>query len=243
MKKIKDGSLIDFNRYKEYFDNLKNILPSEKLVELARTLKTFENKNNEISVILNNITEPLISLGYEINHFTEKYSSLSSIKISNFLNLKYSVNEIQGYFDKKLKKDNRKIIIRKAIQAHFEENYILSIPVFLAQIDGLFFEIHCNDVEKVKGFSSICEKCMGKLCKRCAKNNERQKPTIRNIIQHLTKIEGGLTDDTVLLCVIEDIFGEFRNDILHGRNINYANKELSARLIIILMGMTENISR
>ncbi|MFA4930395.1 MAG: hypothetical protein WC570_00810 [Patescibacteria group bacterium] len=241
MKKTKDNNRIDFRNYKAYFDNLNDILPSKELAELAKTLKDYEKREQEVSTAIKNLTDPLVSLGYELDKLEEQYDGILDIKISNLLESQYSASKIKNFFNKKLQKNKRKHIINKAVQAHFDTNFILSIPVLLTQIDGLFFEIHISVPKDIKGYTAICDECMTKLCKECAKKNQRQKPTIRNIIQYLSKKENEFTNNKVLFDVIEDVFGEFRNDILHGRKIDYANKELSSRLILILMNITNNL--
>lgn len=125
---------------------------------------------------------------------------------------------------------NRKEIISKAIQAHLNKDYELSIPVFLTQIDGICFD-------KTNGSSYFLR--------------ENKKPKTNQYVN-------GLADDlrklyAVILTEIlpigysdkkeerqtyqrknPDIIQAFRHAVLHGESVDYANEISSLKLISFL---------
>ena len=116
----------------------------------------------------------------------------------------------------------RECILREAFQAHRENRYYLSIPVFLTQSEGICFE-----QTNLKLFS-----------------NRDNKSVLNKFVKNLE--EQGIID---ILCqaiaspscfnVPESLRGEFsfgpnRHEILHGININYGIRSNSIRAISLL---------
>lgn len=114
--------------------------------------------------------------------------------------------------------NNRGVIIGDALNAHLAGKYTLSIPILLAQIDGIFIEKHKDLEEK------LSKKCL--VCKR------KTYLTAGSISQYLANKSSEYLKE--FLAHIDDTFSKFRNDILHGKKLDYADKDLSTKLIITL---------
>jgi hypothetical protein len=113
-------------------------------------------------------------------------------------------------------------IVEKALDAHNRRDYLVSIPLFFTQIEGIL-----GDYLVYKG---IVTKRHGKLLDKNA--NE-----VQGIIQlincsnstgrpsNLKYVESALKDDKL---------SNKRNAILHGRNYSYGNAKLSTRILLLL---------
>ncbi|GEM_PF-2960331 len=114
----------------------------------------------------------------------------------------------------------RKDILKDAFDAHAEGKYTLAIPVLFSQIDGVFIDMH-NDLD-------------GKLTYTCPKCNEKltAQLTAKNISENLSSVIDPLMPN--LMSFTYNIFDEFRNGILHGKNTKYADRYLSTKLILII---------
>lgn len=114
-------------------------------------------------------------------------------------------------------------IISKALKAHLNSDYELSIPIMLAQIDGIFIEKY-KELDGKITYSKKCPECGTKI--------KREEPlNARNISQHILQKE----DTPYFHKHIINMFANLRNDILHGKNLNYPNKDISTKLIVTLL--------
>ena len=122
----------------------------------------------------------------------------------------------------------RVTIITKALEAHRKGDYELSVPILLAQIDGVFIEKH-KDLMEVITSSVKCNKC-GNIVKSKIPINAN------NISSYLASKENKYLDN--FLDYIHQTFREVRHDIMHGKKLDYADKDLSTKLIATLFHMS-----
>lgn len=131
-----------------------------------------------------------------------------------------TINELlKGFNDNELFKP-RIHIIEDALGAHLATKYTLSIPVILSQIDGIFIECY-----------KILE---GKISRKCPKCKHRTELPLnaRNISEYLAKRKSVYFG--WFLRHIMDTFEKLRNDILHGKKLNYPDADLSTKLVLTL---------
>lgn len=124
--------------------------------------------------------------------------------------LKANLNEFMIRYD----------LIQKAFDDHFTGRYYSSIPLFLIIIDGAV-----NDFTRSKGFFAEgtdvtawdcvvgCSDGLGKL--KAIFNQGRNKTNT------------------------EEIFMPYRNGILHGRDLNYANEYVSCKCIALIFAISD----
>jgi len=119
-------------------------------------------------------------------------------------------------------------ILKKTLKAHLNSDYELSIPILLSQIDGVFIEKHQGLDGKIS-FTNICKEC---------KNENKIKAPLnaRNISQYLLKKENQYMP--FFLNHIMNTFENLRHDILHGKKLDYPDKDLSTKLIVTLLELS-----
>lgn len=171
-------------------------------------------------------------------HFSNRgwcaYESFSSTTMENIVNLAESENvevaeeEMLAYYRNKLTINTGTLlknsefkkriqIFKVAINHHISKDYISSVPLFLMLMDGFV-----NDIERTGVFAtqtnltawdSIAahENGIGKIVKEL--NRSRKKTTI------------------------DSIDFPYRNGILHGRDLNYANEKVSAKALNLLLAL------
>jgi hypothetical protein len=116
-------------------------------------------------------------------------------------------------------------ILEKALNAHLSTDYELSIPIILSQIDGIFIDKH-KALTGLITFTSKCKDC-GAIVKTKIPLNAN------NISKYLLKKENEYLP--FFLDHVVDTFDNLRNDILHGKKLDYADKDLSTKLILTLL--------
>ena len=118
-------------------------------------------------------------------------------------------------------------IIEDALGAHLARKYTLSIPVILTQIDGIFIERY-----------KILEGELSYTCPKCGHRREMQL-NARNISEHLASRESVYLG--WFLRHIIDTFDKLRNDILHGKKLNYPDADLSTKLVLTLFQLHHSV--
>ena len=116
-------------------------------------------------------------------------------------------------------------ILEKALKAHLNSDYELSIPIILSQIDGIFIEKHKDLAGKIS-HNNRCQNCGAKM-------KTPALLTANNISMYLLNKENKYLP--FYLKHIIYIFSNFRNDILHGKKLDYPDKDLSTKLILTLI--------
>jgi len=113
----------------------------------------------------------------------------------------------------------RKDQIMHLLKAYRGGNYIVSIPLSFIVFDGIVSQ-------KIR--EPIKRKC--ECCKRPFRFDTTQ------LLQKLTGKKSSLEEDTKLVLeAIRELWESNRNDILHGRDFEYNNKDLALNLIINLI--------
>jgi hypothetical protein len=137
--------------------------------------------------------------------------------------LRRTIDELSGIFP------SRSVILNKAFLAHKKQNYELSIPVFLAQADGI-----CQELSGHHLFS-----------------NSRKRPPIKRFIEKLTP-------DSHIAALLEplrqtmpisestetrlDPLSLNRHGILHGVDVNYATETNSFKAMSLLSYVSSVLS-
>ena len=121
--------------------------------------------------------------------------------------------------------DSRMSIIKDALESHVSGKYSLSIPVLIAQIDGIFIEAHKDILKNDEG------KCVD-YCKKC-RHPYPISPTASRISR---KLEGSNGQSTYIPDFLKFIRKEYdiRSKILHGLDKDYPNRDHSTKLILAL---------
>ncbi|MCD6241329.1 hypothetical protein J7K27_07425 [Candidatus Bathyarchaeota archaeon] len=119
----------------------------------------------------------------------------------------------------------RVTIIREAIEAHIEGKYSLSIPVFLAQIEGILWD-YAERMGLVNEAKTIRSNKKIKIVSI--------KPLIRDTSLR-DKVSELITD-----YFLKEIYTEnFRHGILHGRITDYNKEENSMKLLLFIRALLE----
>lgn len=133
------------------------------------------------------------------------------------------VREIIHWLKKAKPFRERYELIQCAFDDHFSERYYASIPLFLIIIDGAV-----NDYTKSKGFFAEGTNVFAWDC--------------------LVGCDDGLTKLKDIFCKgrnktnHDEIRLPYRNGILHGRDLNYANKYVSCKCISLMFALTDWMS-
>ncbi|MCX7737435.1 MAG: hypothetical protein N2319_12085 [Candidatus Kapabacteria bacterium] len=145
-------------------------------------------------------------------------ATVTKILYSNTKKELYSEMMLNSFDDnKRLKK--RKTVILQGYHAHCRGEFYLSIPVFLAQIEGM--------VADFLVLSKICERNDHLLTKK-GLEKKIKKTGIENKEDFLMNIYNRITNFIV----------SERNAIMHGNKVNYSSAKLSTELLLILLYLT-----
>lgn len=113
----------------------------------------------------------------------------------------------------------RRTLMLNAIEDHFSGRYHASVPLFLMLIDGLV-----NDIERIGFFA---EKVDLKVWDTIAAHDSG--------LNAIAKILGKSRKKTTY----EEITLPYRNGILHGRDLGYANVKVSAKALSTLLALRD----
>lgn len=130
--------------------------------------------------------------------------------------------------------DSRKHIIKDALEAHVSGKYSLSIPVLVAQIDGIFIEAH-KDILKNEEGKSVS------YCKECG-HPYGISPTASRISRKLEESNDQFIYNPDFLKFVKEEYGP-RSKILHGLSKDYPNKDHSTKLILALYELRQTLGR
>ncbi len=130
-------------------------------------------------------------------------------------------------------------IVEKALLAHQERNYTVSIPTLLAQVEGTFTDALI--------LMSLVVRVNGKICERDSSGNPKLdkngKPIqLRGLKGKVDLLKRRLNasdlEDEYLLEALASFFTSYliseRNDIMHGKSISYGKAKLSIQLVLII---------
>lgn len=198
-----------------------------------KALISLKERDEEEAVMLQEINKELIPYGWV---FSPSLPAFSMKKI--YLQLKgkgvkavigtfteYFTNQVCKQIIKRIcsksEFNTRSHLIRDAFQAHCEEKYTLSVPVFLAQTEGAFMDYFEN-----KLYSSRKKKYLKKSSSSFKLINVAIE-SFEVFIQDVLAKTYGVKEK-----IPEGIFA--RHPILHGGSTDYGMKENSIRAILLL---------
>lgn len=134
----------------------------------------------------------------------------------------------------------RLLIIERAFSAHRERNYTMSIPVLLAQLEGVVTDILIlKRMVAPKGKKLYIRNSDGKI-KLDSKNKPVQIHGLGQIVQH-----ANVKDQEVLNAVVTVLTNQLvgdRNAILHGRRISYGTAKLSTQVLLLISVIANEIA-
>jgi len=117
-------------------------------------------------------------------------------------------------------------IIQDAINAHKAGKYSLSIPVFLAQIEGVLWDY--AEKQSIAAGTEITEKSGKKIKVTSAK------PLVKD-----TRLRD-LISENVATYFLERVYTkDFRHSVLHGRNVDYNKEENSMKLLLFIRALLD----
>ncbi|MBI4163347.1 MAG: hypothetical protein HY512_00675 [Candidatus Aenigmarchaeota archaeon] len=117
------------------------------------------------------------------------------------------------------------IILKEALYAHSNKNYIVSIPLLLTQIDGIYFTY-------AKRKKTVYQ---NKYIKGVQDSNSQA--NFKNLEKHLNLVSKEFLefiDKKVGVRAKKHTLWTYRNDVLHGKRTNYAEEQWSTKLLFIL---------
>ncbi|MCX9077474.1 MAG: hypothetical protein OIN84_05795, partial [Candidatus Methanoperedens sp.] len=121
-------------------------------------------------------------------------------------------------------------IIKQALVAHKNRNYVLSIPTLLAQVEGIF-----TDALVLKG---IAVRVNGRLCEKDIKGKPKLDKNNNPIPIHDLKqkvLKSNLQNEKILQALgqfFTSYLVDERNAILHGSHLTYGTAKLSVQLLL-----------
>jgi len=131
--------------------------------------------------------------------------------------------------------------LKQALLAHQSHQYYLSVPVFLAQAEGIF-----TDLLVLKKLAYKKEKMLYALANGFPKKNRSGKLLrLDTLGQKTTHAKGHFEEDKFIEITVDAIVGRFvkvRNGVFHGRINNYgtaANSTKALLLVFTLAGLFE----
>ncbi|NOT05244.1 MAG: hypothetical protein HOP27_11655 [Anaerolineales bacterium] len=153
-------------------------------------------------------------------------------EFANEMERLFSISQLRG----------RWTAMKQALLAHQTHQYFVSIPVFLAQAEGIFTELlvmrNLAYKEKNKVFA---------LKDGSPKKNIKEKIIGLNTLnEKVVHAKGHFDDEKIIRITVDTLVGRFtskRNDILHGRINNYGNAKTSTQtllLVFTLAGVLES---
>lgn len=147
-----------------------------------------------------------------------------------------------AHFERSTTLRRRREILKSAFSVHLNREYLVSIPVLIAQVEGLF-----GDALLLKG--TVISKgrklyVMGSDGKptRGKNNKEIEVKGIDRLLEIAEKQDDRPLMAGVAWTMADSLFPDYRNGILHGRTTNYRLPWLSAQAILALRVMAQDIA-
>lgn len=113
-------------------------------------------------------------------------------------------------------------IIEKALDAHSKRDYLISVPLFLTQIEGIF------------GDYLIHRELLTQRYSRLYDDENKELSGIIPLINYLNSKQPDNPFKAIESALKEDKLSNNRNAILHGRNCSYGKAKLSTRVLLLL---------
>ena len=150
------------------------------------------------------------------------------------------LNELIGEIKSNNLISKREKILSKAIYHHKHGDYISSIPLLLAQIEGTLWDIGIEKglIENKPNSTNLIDK-KGNLILDKNKNGKPIKCSLGELIIKLFGNTSKFGEHIKTNVYSKD----FRHPILHGREINYGDEQRSTMLLLMLFVLLEKTKR
>jgi len=132
-------------------------------------------------------------------------------------------------------------IVRQGLLAHQSRQYILSIPVLLSQVEGIFTDLLVQRKLAYKKRSNIYALNPDGSTKVNKKNERIKLDTLSQKTRHAKGKFEELFISATVDEIIEGIIPK-RNSILHGKNIRYASAKLSTQTVLLLHYLASQVN-
>lgn len=167
-----------------------------------------------------------LSLEYVLYLKNKDKDGLNEFLINFYNSQKIKVKELVN-----VECPKRNIIIDKALQAHNRSDFELSVPVLLAQIDGIFHDLTSKSIFSTsKRYSSRALDWVSEL------ESQNILPIVIAILEPL-KLHEILGSDFNSAEKLPDVV--HRNLVLHGKDVNYGTEINSCKVISLLLYILE----
>lgn len=131
-------------------------------------------------------------------------------------------------------------IVRQGLLAHQSRQYILSIPVLLSQIEGIFTDLLVQRKLAYKNKLNIFALNPDGSTKVNKKNERIKLDTLSQKTRHAKGKFEELFISATVDEIIEGIIPK-RNSILHGKNIGYASAKLSTQTVLLIQYLASQV--
>lgn len=226
-----DENLHSLNELEKNIQSMKFLsffLSKEKrkqLKELEAQLTNFKMQTQKFN---NNFSDcgwcAYESMDFQLMENANRAAEKEGIEAGERILLDYYKNDAQKvvrYFRHKTKSFAERFdLLSKAFDDHFTERYHASVPLFLIIIDGAV-----NDFTKSKGFFAEGTDVTAWDC-------------LVGCSEGLTKLKG-IFNKGRNVTNHEEIRLPYRNGILHGRDLNYANEYVSCKCVSLIFALAD----
>ncbi|NLX25451.1 MAG: hypothetical protein GXY61_05755 [Lentisphaerae bacterium] len=213
-----------------FFENLPDFGSLAKTVEpYVRAAETVEEEGFRFVLGIWALADVVPFLG--IDQIDEKVrpAAVTNRLLSLTRNEQFA-DDLQSNFERSSVLRRRWPIVERALMAHIDRNYALSIPTLLAQVEGIF-----TDALILK---QLVVRISGKIYARDStgqpKLNKKGKPIELSGLGQ--KVDNSDLRDEHLLALLAEFFANGlvsdRNSILHGSNLSYNRAKLSVQLVL-----------
>jgi len=141
----------------------------------------------------------------------------------------FSISSLKKDISENQLLSKREKILSKALEHHKNKDYISSIPLLLSQIEGTFWDIGIA-IKKIKDEpnSRILLESSGNV--HLTADGKEKKADLQQLLKIIFPVGSKFKEHTR-----DKVYSnEFRNPILHGREINYNDEKRSAMLILMV---------
>ena len=221
--------------YRGYFSNIGPLLQN-----VARFAKNYD----DATIFLQDIEKSYVPFWQYwpitfLRDFAEISRKDTEVQETHLVNYLLGIIQQQGFIDEfealicksEIHKKRWKII-EKAYQLHTEGDYLASIPILLAQVEGVLRDtLALNDIVIVQGRKTYPKSNNGE-CEELFGLGELGKL----VRERESELQNDLSFRPFATYILFVLAPE-RNDILHGRVVDYGKPGLSARLILSISGL------
>lgn len=201
-------------KQKEEISSLKDGL--EQLAENAYKYNKYFSNNGWI--VYDSLDTELIASVVEL--YEKEGASQAEQRLINYYKNKENLTFINALIHGNDEFFKRKKILKVALKNHFEGNYIASVPLFLIIADGVV-----DEFTKSKGFFS-------------GNTNTTAWDCMVGIDNGLQKLKNVYTKTRKKINT-EEITLPYRHGVLHGKDLNFGNEQVSCKCLVLLFSIND----